>query len=329
MPECADAIDDRLRLAVQRCRDQLGREEADAPQANHPGHAEQEADQRVSAPSRIAEQLHRRPDGPPGTGRHRFGARCSHASGSRSTKTIGTTRSAGRMPTKNSTRHPEYEPHECLRAWRNRQADERSDDVAHRRQRLQRSQRHCAELPGHALGHQRRRRAEHAADAEADEKAIDREVHPGSGKPRQAGEARVDEQRDDHRLHAPDLVAHHAEDDAAGRPAENHGRRCVAAVASSAAPPPVDRSQQLAQRRLAREDEEPLVHAVEQPAARGDDDDEPVIASDAVAGVRPPGRSVTRSPSAREVERAAQIVLASIRSSFGPRQCVSRLIAPR
>ena len=195
----------------------------------------------------------------------------SHESGSLSTNMIGTIRMRRHDPDEEQDAPAAVAGDEGCRPGRDHQAGQRAHDVAHRRQRLQRAECHRTELPRHALGDEGGRRAEHAADAEADQEAVQREVDPRRREARETGEARVDQQRDDHRLHAAEPVAHHAEDDPAGRPPEDHRGGGVAADRLELRRRLRIGAEQLAQRRLAAEDEDPLVHAVEQPAAGRDD----------------------------------------------------------
>ena len=51
-----------LRRPLERGRNQFRREEPDAPQPDHPGDAQEQSDDRIAAPSRIAKELGRRAD---------------------------------------------------------------------------------------------------------------------------------------------------------------------------------------------------------------------------------------------------------------------------
>ena len=236
-------------------------------------------------------------------------------------------------------------PEDVVSSRRNGKARKRADDVPQGRQRLERAERHGAKCRRHTLRHQRRRGAEHPADAEADEKPVNREVHPGVGEPREPREPGVDHQRDHHRLHAPEPIAHHPEDDAARRPAEDHRRRGIAAERLDRLCDLRISGEQFPERGLPREDEQPLVHAVEQPSARGDDHDEPVIGSDALeypplAGLARRALCVHADPSGgRARKRATRGILhgpllmrtrpAGARRSPGHGGCARRWCSPR
>ena len=161
---------------------------------------------------------------------------------------------------------------------------------------------------GHHLGHQRDADGELAADAQAGQEAVEREVPDARREGAQAGEGRVEQDRQEHRLGPADPVAEDAEDEPADGPADHEdrwwrsrvlvdlaGRRRVAGRGV----------EQLRDRRLAGQVEELLVHRVEQPAQRGDDEDEPVVARQLPPPVDPAFGSVIGSGGGGVVEDAS------------------------
>ena len=102
---------------------------------------------------------------------------------------IGTTSSAGTMPTKKSARQPRRRRKSLSPGGICRLVSEPmmlpSADSA-----WSEPERHGAKCCRHAFRHQRRRGTEHAADAEADEKPVDREIHPRVGETREPRESR-------------------------------------------------------------------------------------------------------------------------------------------
>ena len=111
-------------------------------------------------------------------------------------------------------------------------------------------------------------------------KRYDGEVPDSRRQRAQAGEDRVEQNRDDHGLHAADAIAEDAEDQPAARPPDHENHRGVAGVfRNRAASPASCRSdvQQFRDRRAACQLEQLLVHRVEQPAERRRQQNEPVI----------------------------------------------------
>ena len=127
-----------------------------------------------------------------------------------------------------------------------------------------------------------------AADSQARQESIDREVPDPRGEGTQAREGGVAQDGQDHRLDAADLVAEDAEDDPPRRPAEQEDRRRIARVL-------IDQArlrrvagldmQQAADRRDPGQVEELLVHRVEEPPQRRDEEHEPLVSRQ----VLPPG----------------------------------------
>ena len=76
----------------------------------------------------------------------------------------------------------------------------------------------------HDLGHQRHAHRELSAHAQAAQEAEDVEVPDAGGEHAQAGEDRVAQDRDGHRLDAADAVAQDAEEDAADGPPDHEDR---------------------------------------------------------------------------------------------------------
>ena len=106
-------------------------------------------------------------------------------------------------------------------------ADEGRHHVADGRERLEPAEGERPGAVGHDLGHQRDAHGELAADAQAGQEAVEGEVPEADREGAQAGEDRVEQDRQQHRLDAADPVAQDAEDEAADRPAdhEDHRRR--------------------------------------------------------------------------------------------------------
>ena len=90
--------------------------------------------------------------------------------------------------------------------------------VADRRRRLHHAERVRPGPRRHDLGHQRHADPELAAHAEPAEEAVDVEVPNAGREDAQAGEERVRQDRDHHRLGAADAVAEDPEEHAADAP---------------------------------------------------------------------------------------------------------------